>query len=70
MHRLAHIKKSTSLQEVIDPITRALVLAIGVCYHAKLQDRRQGFREVVAKSFEAPCALSGGEKQILHEISR
>ena len=51
-------------------MTRALVLAIGVCYHAKLQDRRQDFRKLVAQSFEAPCALSGGERQILREISR
>ena len=51
-------------------MTRALVLAIGVCYHAKLQDKRQDFREVVAQSFGAPCALSGGEKQIFRKISR
>ncbi|XP_068731195.1 E3 ubiquitin-protein ligase rnf213-alpha-like [Montipora capricornis] len=56
-------------EELIDPMTRSLVLAIGVCYHAKLQDKRQDFREVVAQSFGAPCALSGGEKQILREIS-
>ncbi|XP_068735057.1 LOW QUALITY PROTEIN: E3 ubiquitin-protein ligase rnf213-alpha-like [Montipora capricornis] len=56
-------------QELIHPMTRALVLAIGVCYHAKLQDRRQDFRKLLAQRFEAPCALSGGEKQILREIS-
>ncbi|XP_068759451.1 E3 ubiquitin-protein ligase rnf213-alpha-like isoform X4 [Montipora capricornis] len=56
-------------QEAINPVTRALVLAIGVCYHAKLQERRQDFRKVVAQSFKAPCQLPGGEKQIHREIT-
>ncbi|PFX19443.1 E3 ubiquitin-protein ligase RNF213 [Stylophora pistillata] len=55
--------------EPITPLTRALVLAIGVCYHAKLQERREEYRTVVASSFEAPCLLPGGHKQILREIS-
>ncbi|KAK2553290.1 E3 ubiquitin-protein ligase rnf213-alpha [Acropora cervicornis] len=56
-------------QEAINPVTRALVLAIGVCYHAKLQERRQDFRKMVAESFKAPCHLPGGEKQIHREIT-
>ncbi|XP_020630790.1 E3 ubiquitin-protein ligase rnf213-alpha-like [Orbicella faveolata] len=55
--------------KLIDPITRALVLAIGVCYHAKLQERRGEYRTVVARSFKTPCLLSGGQRQILREIS-
>ena len=57
-------------QDSITPLTRALVLAIGVCYHAKLQDRREEYRTVVARSFKAPCLLPGGQKQIHREISR
>ena len=57
-------------QDSITPLTRALVLAIGVCYHAKLQDRREEYRTVVARSFKAPCSLPGGHKQIHREISR
>ena len=57
-------------QEPTSPITRALVLAIGVCYHAKLQERREEYRTVVARSFKAPCSLPGGQMQILREISR
>ena len=57
-------------QESVTPITRALVLAIGVCYHAKLQERREEYRTVVAQNFKAPCLLPGGQKQILREISR
>ncbi|XP_022806308.1 E3 ubiquitin-protein ligase rnf213-alpha-like [Stylophora pistillata] len=56
-------------EEPITPLTRALVLAIGVCYHAKLQGRREDYRTVVARSFKAPCLLPGGHKQILREIS-
>ncbi|KAJ7339377.1 hypothetical protein OS493_005771 [Desmophyllum pertusum] len=61
--------KGDKQDEPITPITRALVLAIGVCYHAKLQERREEYRTVVAKSFKAPCLLPGGQKQILREIS-
>ena len=57
-------------QDSITPLTRALVLAIGVCYHAKLQERREEYRTVVARSFKAPCSLPGGHKQIHREISR
>ncbi|XP_022801884.1 E3 ubiquitin-protein ligase rnf213-alpha-like, partial [Stylophora pistillata] len=55
--------------EALNPLTRALVLAIGVCYHAKLQKRREGYRIAVAKSFKAPCILPGGQERILREIS-
>jgi len=47
-----------------------LVLAIGVCYHAKLQERREEYRTVVARSFKTPNLLPGGQRQILREISR
>ena len=57
-------------QDSITPLTRALVLAIGVCYHAKLQERREEYRTVVARSFMAPCLLPGGHEQIHREISR
>ena len=57
-------------QNKITPLTRALVLAIGVCYHAKLLERREEYRTVVARSFKAPCLLPGGHKQIHREISR
>ena len=57
-------------QDSITPLTRALVLAIGVCYHAKLQERREEYRTVVARSFKAPCFLPGGHKQIHSEILR
>ena len=57
-------------QDSITPFTRALVLAIGVCYHAKLEERREEYRIVVARSFKAPCLLPGGHKQIHREISR
>ena len=58
------------LQNSITPLTRALVLAIGVCYHAKLQEQREEYRIFVARSFKAPCLLPGGHKQIHREISR
>lgn len=48
-------------------ITRALILSLSVCYHARLQDRT-GYEEEVAKQFENPLSLPGGDKQFRDEI--
>ena len=48
----------------------SLVFAIGVCYHACLQEGRQDYREAVAKAFREPCVVPGGANQILLEITR
>ncbi|XP_031561517.1 E3 ubiquitin-protein ligase RNF213-like [Actinia tenebrosa] len=53
----------------LDPVTWSLILAIGVCYHAKLQDRTQ-YRQDIAKTFKRPCLLYGGADRILQELSR
>ena len=50
-------------------MSRALVLSIGVCYHARLQER-EPYRRAVAPSFSRPCQLPGGHKRILKEITR
>ncbi|KAK3585587.1 hypothetical protein CHS0354_036774 [Potamilus streckersoni] len=49
-------------------ITRSLVLALGVCYHACLKNREE-YREHVARFFKAPCNLPHGPDQIEQEIS-
>ncbi|KAK3585578.1 hypothetical protein CHS0354_036765 [Potamilus streckersoni] len=49
-------------------ITRSLVLALGVCYHACLKNREE-YRMHVAPFFRAPCHLTGGHGQIEREIS-
>ncbi|WAR07198.1 R213A-like protein, partial [Mya arenaria] len=53
----------------LDNITRALILALGVCYHACLKTRQE-YREAVAGHFRQPCSLQGGEAKILEEIER
>ncbi|XP_067056125.1 E3 ubiquitin-protein ligase rnf213-alpha-like isoform X2 [Acropora muricata] len=57
------------LNQPLDEITRALVLSLGVCYQARLQDR-EPFRRAVAPSFSPPCLLPGGHEQIQDEITR
>ncbi|XP_052808603.1 E3 ubiquitin-protein ligase rnf213-alpha-like isoform X2 [Mya arenaria] len=57
------------LSQELDNITRSLILAIGVCYHACLKTR-QKYRQAVAGHFRQPCSLQGGEAQILEEIER
>ncbi|XP_022783821.1 E3 ubiquitin-protein ligase rnf213-alpha-like [Stylophora pistillata] len=56
------------IYQPLDEVTRALVLSLGVCYHARLQDR-EPYRRAVARSFANPCQLPGGHKRILQEIT-
>ncbi|XP_052062680.1 E3 ubiquitin-protein ligase rnf213-alpha-like isoform X2 [Mytilus californianus] len=53
----------------IDDVTRSLVLALGVCYHACLKNRKE-YRDTVAKYFTHPLVLPGGADQIEEEISK
>ena len=48
-------------------ITRALVLALSVCYHARLQDRKD-YEEGVVEHFIGPINLPGGSQQFTDEI--
>ncbi|XP_052765375.1 E3 ubiquitin-protein ligase rnf213-alpha-like isoform X1 [Mya arenaria] len=51
------------------PLTRSLILALGVCYHACLKSR-QKYRETVQQHFSAPFSLreTDGAEQIRQEI--
>ncbi|XP_060597666.1 E3 ubiquitin-protein ligase rnf213-alpha-like [Ruditapes philippinarum] len=53
--------------ERIDDVTRSLILALGVCYHACLKTRAQ-YRKYIAPSFKRPCLLHEGPEQIFKEI--
>ncbi|XP_060594302.1 E3 ubiquitin-protein ligase rnf213-alpha-like, partial [Ruditapes philippinarum] len=53
----------------VDDITRSLILALGVCYHACLKTRPQ-YRAHIAPRFRAPCHLPGGADQIQEEIEK
>ena len=48
-------------------LTRSLILSISVCYHARLNDRKE-FEEQIAQEFTAPLTLSGGADQFRNEI--
>ena len=48
-------------------ITTALILAVSVCYHARLQKRTE-YEERVSAKFVAPLALPGGAAQFRNEI--
>lgn len=54
--------------QMLDELTRALVLALGVCYHACLE-KRQEYRNFIANYFTQPCVLSNGGETILQNIS-
>ncbi|XP_052217509.1 E3 ubiquitin-protein ligase rnf213-alpha-like [Dreissena polymorpha] len=51
----------------LNNLTRSVILALGVCYHARLKDRR-AFRATIAKSFNRPFELPGGAHRMLQEI--
>ncbi|XP_077980129.1 E3 ubiquitin-protein ligase rnf213-alpha-like [Glandiceps talaboti] len=53
----------------VDKVTRALILALGVCYHSCLQTERQHFREEISRHFVEPFTLPNGSEQFLHEIN-
>ena len=40
-------------ESVLDNVARSLVLAVSVCYHARLQDREE-YEEGVAERFNPP----------------
>ena len=48
-------------------ITTALILAVSVCYHARLQKRTK-YEDRVCAKFVAPLALPGGAAQFRNEI--
>ncbi|VDI80191.1 Hypothetical predicted protein, partial [Mytilus galloprovincialis] len=51
----------------VDDVTRALILAIGVSYHACLKNRDE-YRETVASYFKSPLTLKRGAVEIEEEI--
>ncbi|CAC5415234.1 RNF213 [Mytilus coruscus] len=55
--------------EIIDVVTRSLILSLGVCYHACLK-RRVDYRETVVKHFKSPFIIKGGADQMEAEILR
>ncbi|XP_053389016.1 E3 ubiquitin-protein ligase rnf213-alpha-like, partial [Mercenaria mercenaria] len=65
--KLSRVYQNVSQDRKLDKITRCLVLALGVCYHASLTDRDK-YRKHIANYFREPCLLPLGPEQILHEI--
>ena len=57
---------STTADKTLDLI-RSLILAVSVCYHARLSDRTY-YEKGIAQQFKAPIALSGGVEQFRNEI--
>ena len=54
-------------KQATDAITRALILSLSVCYHARLQDREE-YEEAVVNQFRAPLALPLGREQFCDEM--
>ncbi|XP_078674105.1 E3 ubiquitin-protein ligase rnf213-alpha-like isoform X2 [Branchiostoma floridae x Branchiostoma belcheri] len=61
--------RSTRSNAQISDFTRALVLAIGVCYHSRLETRKQ-YRRYVAQHFTDTCLLPQGPQTMEQEIDR
>ncbi|XP_056014152.1 E3 ubiquitin-protein ligase rnf213-alpha-like isoform X2 [Ostrea edulis] len=54
--------------QAVSDLTKALVLALGVCYHACLK-KREEFREEMVRQFRPPCVLPKGADQMLNIIT-
>ena len=48
-------------------LTHSLILAVSVCYHARLSDRTE-YEDKVAHEFTAPLALHGGATEFRNVI--
>ena len=57
------------MEETKTYLTRSLILALSVCYHARLQERKE-FEGGVVGQFIAPLSLPGGVKQFQTEIKK
>lgn len=49
-------------------VTSALIIAINVCYSARLQDRQE-FENMISEKFIPPLILSRGKEQFKEEIT-
>ena len=63
------LQPQEKLGDDLDPITWSLIMALEVCYQARLQNRDE-YRQEVAKVFSPPCRLPGGPDRIETEITR
>lgn len=52
-----------------DKLTKALLLALGVCYHSSLKSRDE-YRQTIARYFMPPLQLSDGAAEMEQEITR
>ena len=52
----------------LDDLSRSLILALGVCYHACLS-KREDYRSFISPYFDSICPLKNGPATILEEIS-
>jgi hypothetical protein len=74
MYTLAHFfyefitfLKDTPKHQHPSNITSALILAVSVCYHARLQERTE-YEDRISAKFVAPLALPSGAAQFRNEI--
>ena len=51
----------------LNDLTRSLILAVSVCYHARLTDRKE-YEEGVSGMFTAPLTLTRGEEEFRNVI--
>ena len=54
---------------VATDLTRSLILAVSVCYHARLSEREE-YEEGVGAQFTSPLTLSGGVNEFRNVIRR
>ena len=58
---------AVSQSSITTDLTRSLILAVSVCYHTRLSDRRE-YEQGVANEFTVPLVLSGGEAEFKNVI--
>ena len=51
----------------VDPVVRSLIMAVAVCYHARLQER-EDFETSIVNEFLPPFVVPEGKQQFVNEI--
>ena len=62
-----HMYMYMSVMQQVDFVVRSLIMAVAVCYHAKLQER-DDFENSIVNEFLSPFAIPEGRKQFANEI--
>ena len=67
LYRFLNIFIFISVMQQVDSVVRSLIMAVAVCYHARLQER-DDFENSIVNEFLPPFVIPEGRQQFINEI--